>query len=69
MHILATYMSAFYHNNIIAISILLQLYPFGSANGDATLSYPSSGEGSSSAITLTKSLYFYDDVIRTAYVS
>ena len=69
MHILAICRSAFYHNNIVAVSILLQLYPFGSANGDLTLSYPSFGEGSSLAITLTKSLYFYDDIIRTAYVS
>ena len=53
----------------IIFYILLQLYPFGYANGDVTLPYLSSGEGSSSSITLTKSLYFYNEIIRIAYVS
>ena len=47
-------------------SSIFQLYPFGYAHGDTALS---SGEGSSSYITLTKRIQFYDEIIRTAYVS
>ena len=47
----------------------LQLYPFGYPHGDTALPYQSSGQGSSSAITLTKSVYFYDEIMRTAFVS
>ena len=52
----------------IFTSSIFQLYPFGYASGDAALSYPSSGEGSSSSISLINSIYFYDEMIRTAYV-
>ena len=50
----------------LATSSIFQLYPFGYANGDTGLS---SDEGSSSSITLTKSVRFYNEIIRTAYVS
>ena len=52
----------------IFTSSIFQLYPFGYASGDAALSYPSFGEGSSSSISLNNSIYFYDEMIRTAYV-
>ena len=49
---------------------MFQLYPFGYTNGDvALLSYYYSEASYSSAITLTKRLFFYDEIIRTAYVS
>ena len=47
---------------------LLQFYPYGNANGDASLPYPFSGEGSSLAITLSQDFVFFDQVVRTAYV-
>ena len=47
---------------------LLQFYPYGDANGDTLLPLTFSGEGSSLAITLSQDFFFYDQVVRTAYV-
>ena len=41
----------------------IQLYPFGQENNDDDSLY------SYSHITLIENIYFYDEIIRTAYVS
>ena len=41
----------------------IQLYPFGQENNDDDSFYRNS------PITLIENIYFYDEIIRTAYVS
>ena len=48
---------------------MFQLYPFGHANGDASVIQYSFNEAISTSITLRKSLYFYNGIIKTVYVS
>ena len=48
---------------------LWQFYPFGFLHNDTALPEPSVGEGSSPPITLSDGFHFYDEIVRTVYVS
>jgi len=53
---------------IVTIILLLQFYPFGFAYNDTALLALYSN-ANSTPITLSEDFYFYDDLVRTAYVS
>ncbi|XP_065916878.1 uncharacterized protein [Dysidea avara] len=46
-----------------------EFYSYGFAHGDSTLPYPLDGQGRSPLITLTESVVFYRQVIRTVYIN
>ena len=46
-----------------------QFYPFGYLHNDTALPPPSFGEGSSPPITVSDGFRFYDEIVRTVYVS
>ena len=50
-------------------TVMFQLYPFGVPNGDDALSLGYFSDFTYSTVTLTKRLYFYEEIIKTAYVS